>query len=63
MADQKSVLEFLEVFSGNEGGVVVFVAAAKRGSNLGIVLVFWLREEIVGHIFDEDAFALDLHCQ
>lgn len=60
MTDEEGVVEFLQVFSGNDGWVVVLTAAAEGWRDLGVALAFRGWEQVVGHVFDEDAFALDL---
>lgn len=59
MTDEKGEVEFFQFFSWNDGRIAFFTAAAEGWGNLGVALIFWVREEVVGHVLDEDTFTLD----
>lgn len=58
MADEESEVEFLQNFKGDHGGIAWFFAAAEGGCDFG--LVAGGGEDCLGHVFDEDAFSLDI---
>lgn len=57
MSNEKCEVKLFEHIKRNNGWVIWFFAAAERRCDLG--LLTGGGEEIVGHVLDEDAFALD----